>query len=162
MSKDTIYRQDAIDALGNEPKLWEDPYSLSEEYSKGQREQWNNDREILLNLPPADVQPDIKELIIDIKNGISATNTNDIYCCGMRNGMRWVLSLIDGKEPSFESARNAADAQPVVRCSECEHWNDGTCNCDDYEIHCQDYYVGDMHTDPDFFCGFGKRKGADE
>ena len=53
------------------------------------------------------------------------------------------------------------DVQPVVRCSECEHWNEGTCYCDDYEIHCQDYYIGDMHTEPDFFCGFGKRKGAD-
>lgn len=61
MSKDTIYRQDAIDALGNEPELWEDPYSLSEDYSKGQREQWNDDREVLLNLPSA--QPDYKEVL---------------------------------------------------------------------------------------------------
>ena len=53
------------------------------------------------------------------------------------------------------------DVKPVVRCSECEHWDKGICYCDDYEIHCQDYYVGDMHTEPDFFCGFGKRKGAD-
>ena len=52
-SIDTISRQAAIDALGNEPELWEDPYSLSEDYSKGQREQWNNDREVLLNLPSA-------------------------------------------------------------------------------------------------------------
>lgn len=61
MSKDTIYRQDAIDALGNEPELFEDPYSLSEDYSKGQREQWNDDREVLLNLPSA--QPDYKEVL---------------------------------------------------------------------------------------------------
>lgn len=58
---DMIYRQDAIDALGNEPELWEDPYSLSEDYSKGQREQWNDDREALLNLPSA--QPDYKEVL---------------------------------------------------------------------------------------------------
>jgi len=61
MSNDTIYRQDAIDALGNEPELWTDPYSLSEDYSKGQREQWNDDREVLLNLPSA--QPDYKEVL---------------------------------------------------------------------------------------------------
>ena len=144
MSKDAIYREDVLRIIDR----------------KTVRGKLQVAREVL-KLPSADVQPDIKELIIDIKNGISATNTNDIYCCGMRNGMRWVLSLIDGKEPSFESARNAADAQPVVRCSECEHWNEGTCYCDDYEIHCQDYYIGDMHTEPDFFCRFGKRKGAD-
>ena len=56
----------------------------------------------------------------------------------------------------------SADDQPVVRCSECKHWNEGICYCDDYEIHSLDYYVGDMYTDPDFFCRFGKRKGADE
>lgn len=49
------------------------------------------------------------------------------------------------------------DVQPVVRCSECEHWDNGICYCDDYEIHSPDYYVGDMHTEPDFFCGFGER-----
>lgn len=58
---DMIYRQDAIDALGNEPELWEDPYSLSEDYSKGQREQWNDDREVLLNLPSA--QPDYQDVL---------------------------------------------------------------------------------------------------
>ena len=52
------------------------------------------------NLPS--VQPDTKELIAKIKNGISATNADDVYSCGMRNGMRWVLSLVDGKEPSYE------------------------------------------------------------
>lgn len=56
------------------------------------------------------------------------------------------------------------DVQPVVRCRNCEHWDDmyGTCYCEDFEVHCQDYYIGDMHTEPDFFCGFGERKGADE
>ncbi len=55
-------------------------------------------------LPSADVQPDTKELIAKIKNGISVTNADDVYSCGMRNGMRWVLSLIDGKEPLYESS----------------------------------------------------------
>ena len=49
------------------------------------------------------------------------------------------------------------DVQPVVRCSECEHWDEGICCCEDFEVHCQDYYIGDMHTEPDFFCGFGER-----
>lgn len=51
------------------------------------------------------------------------------------------------------------DVQPVVRCRNCEHWDDmyGTCYCEDFEVHCQDYYIGDMHTEPDFFCGFGER-----
>lgn len=52
-----------------------------------------------------------------------------------------------------------ADVQPVVRCRDCVYWDDmyGTCYCEDFEVHCQDYYIGDMHTEPDFFCGFCER-----
>ena len=52
----------------------------------------------LRNLPS--VQTD---LITKIQNGIKATNADDAYSCGMRNGMRWCVSLIDGKEPLYEN-----------------------------------------------------------
>ena len=41
-------------------------------------------------------------LISAIKNGILATDGQDEYFTGMRNGMRWVLSLIDGANPEYE------------------------------------------------------------
>lgn len=98
------------------------------------------------------VQPDTKELIAKIKNGISATNADDVYSCGMRNGMRWVLSLIDGKEPLFESARNAADVQPVVLCKDCVYWSSKEtkyCNMLKGTFQENDY------------CSYGERKGAE-
>ena len=43
-----------------------------------------------------------KDLIEKIKNGITASNGNSEYFIGLRNGMRWCLSLIDDKEPIYE------------------------------------------------------------
>lgn len=63
----------------------------------------------VLKLPPADVQLDTKELVAKIKKGISATNADDVYSCGMRDGMRWCMSLVDDEEPLFE---NCTSAQP--------------------------------------------------
>ena len=37
-----------------------------------------------------------------IDEGIVATNTDDVYSVGMRNGMRWCKSIIDGERPEFE------------------------------------------------------------
>lgn len=45
------------------------------------------------------------ELIEKIKFGIEASNANDDYTTGLRNGMRYCLSLIDGKNPEFESCK---------------------------------------------------------
>jgi hypothetical protein len=45
---------------------------------------------------------DAPDLISEIQFGIKATNSDDVYSCGMRNGMRWCQSLIDGKEPLYE------------------------------------------------------------
>lgn len=45
------------------------------------------------------------ELIEKIKFGIEASNVNDDYTIGLRNGMRYCLALIDGKDPKFESCK---------------------------------------------------------
>lgn len=93
---------------------------------------------------------DADALIKSIKECVEAKDAN----------CEW--KQVQGLECALECIDEEPTVQPVVRCSECEHWDEGICYCDGYEIHCQDYYVGDMHTEPDFFCGFGKRKGADE
>lgn len=47
------------------------------------------------------------EKIIDaIDHAIKATDSQDDYGMGMRNGMRYVKYLIDGKEPQYESKRS--------------------------------------------------------
>ena len=52
---DTIYRQQAIDALGEEPEVWED----DDEYGMGQRSEWRYIKKILETLPSA--QPERKK-----------------------------------------------------------------------------------------------------
>lgn len=51
-------------------------------------------------------------LITKIQNGIKVTDADDVYSCGMRNGMRWCLSLIDDKEPLYE---NCPSVQPKIK-----------------------------------------------
>ena len=46
-----------------------------------------------------------EKLIQDILFGIEATSGKDDYSIGMRNGMRWVLSMITNKAPKFENGR---------------------------------------------------------
>ena len=106
---DTISRKAAIDAIlavtGNSSvrELYEhvQEHGLSDMWSGGV----NAAIDIIIAVPSA--QPD---LIAKIQNGINATNANDSYSCGMRNGMRWCMSLVDDKEPLFE---NCPSAQPT-------------------------------------------------
>lgn len=46
-----------------------------------------------------------EEMIDAIDFAIKVTDSQDDYCMGMRNGMRYVKSLIDGKEPQYELRR---------------------------------------------------------
>ena len=92
---DLISRQDAIDAL--DKRFDSIPMEQTTEILLLRKD--------LRELPSA--QPD---LIAKIQNGINATNANDSYSCGMRNGMRWCMSLVDDKEPLFE---NCPSAQPT-------------------------------------------------
>ena len=60
-------------------------------------------------LPSA--QPDNEDLIETIKNGITVSDGDGEYFGGLRNGMRWVLSIIDGKEPIYEPS---AQPEPTM------------------------------------------------
>lgn len=53
-------------------------------------------------LLPTQSELDSKNIVYMIEKGINATNSIDIYSLGMRNGMRWCKSLIDGVEPKYE------------------------------------------------------------
>lgn len=47
---DNISRQDAIDAIGDEPEVWMD----DDEYAKGMKAQWKYDRKAIEDLPSAE------------------------------------------------------------------------------------------------------------
>ena len=90
---DLISRRAAIDACHN----WDDG---KDAYAYGYVV-----KERLQKLPSAR-----SDLIAVIQNGIKATDADDEYSCGMRNGMRWCKFLIDDKEPLYE---NCPSAQPA-------------------------------------------------
>ena len=77
---------------------------------------------VLREQPTVQPELDSEALIRTIEMGVTATNSNDIYSLGMRNGMRWCKSLIDGVEPKFEDYVTSVDdwkklpsAQPEER-----------------------------------------------
>lgn len=52
--------------------------------------------------------PEIENVIKDM---IKASNIDDPYTVGLRNGMRFCLYLIDGNEPEYETAKRAEGAE---------------------------------------------------
>lgn len=86
MINNSINRQMAIDAINSYFG-----FNIEDEYG-------STVQEVLNGLPPAQL-----DLIAKIQNGIKATDADDAYSCGMRNGMKWCISLIDGKEPLYEN-----------------------------------------------------------
>lgn len=54
-------------------------------------------------------------------------------------------------------------AQPeIIRCKDCKYWNSGSCECREIAVNCQDYYVGDMETEAEHFCGYAERREVTE
>ena len=50
-------------------------------------------------------------------------------------------------------------AEPeIVRCKDCQYWNKGSCECPEHAVNCQDYYVGDIETEAEYFCGYAERR----
>ena len=46
------------------------------------------------------------ELKEKVEEALKATNIDDVYSVGMRNAFRYVISLIDGKEPQYEECKS--------------------------------------------------------
>ena len=105
--EDLISRQAAIDAL--EKAIRNDPYYDSNERINGLGV--CDVRVIINDLPSAQPESDKEQLSRLIRAGIIATDTKDVYSCGMRNGMRWCRSLLDDKEPKFEDASQYAQQE---------------------------------------------------
>jgi len=113
MSKKVIYLEDAITAVEIGAFSAATIYGRTDEGSTALHETVR----AIKALPPA--EPDSKDLIKKIKNGITVSDGNNEYFIGLRNGMRWCLSLIDDKEPLYE---NCPSAQPTP-CEFCKHNN---------------------------------------
>ena len=96
-TKDTIYRQAAIEAIHEmPPKL----------FSAYQHNAYIDKQDALVRimaLPPAlsDI-PDINEIINAIENAINTLTGDEAYMIGARNGLRWCWSALTNKNIEFE------------------------------------------------------------
>lgn len=89
------------------------------------------------------------DLINKITIGILATTGNDAYSCGMRNGMKWCKSLLDGEEPDFEEVPSV---QPeIIRCKDCRWQKDQSGST--AWLPCRE-----IVTPSDFYCGRAERR----
>ena len=48
--------------------------------------------------------------------------------------------------------------QAIIRCKDCKYWNSGSCEYPEHAVNCQDYWVGDIETEAEHFCGYAERK----
>lgn len=46
----------------------------------------------------------------------------------------------------------------IVKCKDCKYWNSGSCEYPEHAVNCQDYWVGDIETEAEHFCGYAKRR----
>ena len=104
---DCISRQAAIDSLGEEPPVWYD----GEEFLS-ERIQWRRDVNAIKAVPS--IQSDVSSTI---QNAINASTGNNDYMIGLRNGMRWCLSVLDGNEPGFEECSSAMKDDTISRAA---------------------------------------------
>ena len=52
----------------------------------------------------------------------------------------------------------ASKQSEIIRCKDCQYWNKGSCECPEHAVNCQDYYVGDIETEAEYFCGYAEKR----
>ena len=68
-----------------------------------------------------------------------------------------------GIDGIVDALKQLPPIQPeIVRCKDCQYWNKGSCECREHAVNCQDYYVGDIETEAEYFCGYAERREVTE
>ncbi len=64
---------------------------------------------------------DVKSIIERAEEGIKATDSADNYSAGFRNGIRYCLALIIGKDPEYEELKGLKPVEefPFEVCPKC-------------------------------------------
>lgn len=59
----------------------------------------------------------------------------------------------------IEAIAELSPIQPdIVRCKDCQYWNNGSCEYPEHAVNSQDYCVGDIETEAEHFCGYAERR----
>ena len=109
MNKDMIYRQDALDALGDKPETWNDT-----DYELGQVAQWHYDRTAIAKLPSAQPMQTDK----DFEKQIHAM-FDHIWDCEIEHPI-FQDTVGDLMKAVIQAHNNSAQPE-IIRCGQCKY-----------------------------------------
>ena len=74
-----------------------------------------------------------------------------------------IIRMEHSLSPKVYVAKDAIKRLPsaqreIVWCKDCKNWNNGSCECREHAVNSQDYYVGDMETEAEHFCGYAEMR----
>lgn len=150
--KDMIYRQDAIDALGEEPLVWDE----NDDYDVATRNQWRYDVECIKEVPSAEPEPS------QVARDICTILENEQDMRVILKNAQLDLSGYSDKLWKLAYERGKAEVQAeIVRCKDCKYWHREMRNGIEYFNFslCELKHYGDGHN---FYCADAKRRKDDK
>lgn len=109
-------------------------------------------------LPPAQLGTNLAEVGTD---AVSRKAVKELAYSQIRS-MYCGVALKEQRETMLRIADNvigllapvASKQSEIIRCKDCQYWNKGSCECPEHVVNSQDYYVGDIETEAEHFCGY--------
>ena len=80
----------------------------------------------------------------------------------LRNLQDWLyFSSMNGdtsiQREAIDMAIKALEQPEIIYCGDCKYWHSGSCEYPEHAVNCQDYWVGDIETEAEHFCGYAER-----
>jgi hypothetical protein len=143
---DLISRQQAIDAYGD----WYVEEGMEHGFI-------GTVKQLLEGLPSAQPEP--------CEDAVSREKVKELAYSQIRSEYSGI-ALKEQREAMLRIADNVigllapvASKQPeIVRCKDCKYWHSGSCEYPEHVVNSQDYYVGDIETEAEHFCGYAERR----
>ncbi len=71
----------------------------------------------------------------------------------------WTVTGDKNVAKVWQQLKDLPSVQPeIIQCKDCMFWNEGNCYCEDIAVRGLEYYVGDIYTEENDFCSYGKRE----
>ena len=85
---------------------------------------------------------------------------DDRMCFGRGRWSEHHRPVIDEYWQAGEMAIKALEQPKIIYCKDCKYWHSGSCEYPEHAVNCQDYWVGDIETEAEHFCGYAERRGV--
>ena len=87
---------------------------------------------------------------------------DDRMCYGRGKWSKHHQPVIDEYWQAGEMAIKALEQPEIIYCGDCKYWHSGSCEYPEHAVNCQDYWVGDIETEAEHFCGYAERREVTE